>query len=268
MFIGFNLILKPEHILNDLFYEKGIGIYKSQKAYVENNLKKFICEDGYINATQLQENWFPQMNADVFLSHSHKDEKLVISFAGWLNEIFGLTSFIDSCVWGYANNLIKIIDNKYCVHSYKDDGSVDRYNYTSRNYSTSHVHMMLNMAIAKMIDSCECLMFVNTPSSIILEEGINKPSTISPWIYSELEFSRIIRHRNLQEYRADIKKGVYELSESLKMKYDVSLSLSKLRELNGNDLQWMWQNARKNLVRIPLDELYEYLAVLPKIAQE
>ena len=34
---------------------------------------------------------------DVFLSHSHKDEKDVIAFAGLLSDI-GLKVFIDSCV--------------------------------------------------------------------------------------------------------------------------------------------------------------------------
>lgn len=47
----------------------------------------------------MQVSWFPQIKADVFISHSHSDEKLAIIFAGWLYNAFGLTAFIDSCVW-------------------------------------------------------------------------------------------------------------------------------------------------------------------------
>ena len=62
----------------------------------------------------MQANWFPQIKADIFISHSHKDEDLALALAGWLKVSFGLTAFIDSCVWGYANDLLKMIDYKYC----------------------------------------------------------------------------------------------------------------------------------------------------------
>lgn len=47
-----------------------------------------MCEDGYFDASKLQESWFPQVEADIFLSHSHKDEKLIISFAGCYTRFF------------------------------------------------------------------------------------------------------------------------------------------------------------------------------------
>ena len=62
----------------------------------------------------MQANWFPQIKADIFISHSHKDKGLALALAGWLEETFGLTAFIDSCVWGYANKLLKMIDDEYC----------------------------------------------------------------------------------------------------------------------------------------------------------
>lgn len=56
----------------------------------------------------MQSYWFPKINADIFLSHSHKDEKLIIAFAGWLKDTFNLDVFIDSCIWGYSNDLQKL----------------------------------------------------------------------------------------------------------------------------------------------------------------
>lgn len=150
--------------------------------------------DGYLDGSKMQANWFPQIKADVFISHSHKDEELAHALAGWLKEAFGLTAFIDSCVWGYANDLLKMIDEKYCLNV---EGNT--YNYEKRNYSTSHVHMMLSVALTQMIDNTECLFFLNTPKSIIPDTIINQ--TESPWIYSEIAMSRLIRQKSLKEHR-------------------------------------------------------------------
>ena len=73
------------------------------------------------------------------------------------------------------------------------------YSYEKRNYSTSHVHMMLSVALTKMIDNTECLFFLNTPKSITPDTIINQ--TESPWIYSEITTSQLIRKKRLKEYR-------------------------------------------------------------------
>ena len=104
--------------------------------------REFIGLDGIIDGTKLQENWFPtKQKFDVFLSHSHNDEKLAILFAGFLKEKLDLDTFIDSCLWRYSNDLLKELDKKYCKYS---DGV--SYDYNKRNYSSSHVHMMLSIA--------------------------------------------------------------------------------------------------------------------------
>ena len=52
----------------------------------------------------------------IFISHSHKDINKVIAFAGWLKTNFGLEAFIDSCSWGYCDELLKIIDLLINLH--------------------------------------------------------------------------------------------------------------------------------------------------------
>nr|MBK7064154.1 hypothetical protein [Deltaproteobacteria bacterium] len=68
-----------------------------------------------------------------------------------MEKTFGLTAFVDSSVWGDANELLAEIDNRFC---WSDDRRT--YDYRKRNNSTSHVHMMLATALSVMIDRCEC----------------------------------------------------------------------------------------------------------------
>ena len=129
------------------------------------------------------------MECDVFISHSHKDKDLAVAIAGWLSEKFKLHAFVDSEIWGSAQQLLKEIDDQFC----KIQGE-QLYNYKQRNQSTSHVYLMLNMALAQMIDNTECLFFLNTPESINLED-IGRQLTLYPWIFSEIGLSNLLRSK-------------------------------------------------------------------------
>lgn len=142
----------------------------------------------------MKNNWFQIEKVDIFISHSHQDINKVQAFAGWLYDQFELTAFIDSCVWGYCDELLKQLDDKYCKNKTNEN-----YNYDLRNYTTSHVHIMLSTALAAMIDKTECIMFYNTPNAILLSNDLNKIKsekkkvTLSPWIYYELAMTSLIR---------------------------------------------------------------------------
>lgn len=112
MYRGFNLRLEQNGFSReclDTFYYIGSNCISNQKNRIIEKLSSFVGENGSLDGSKMQENWFPQVEADVFISHSHKDEKLAIALAGWLKDTFGLTAFIDSCVWGYSNDLLKQI---------------------------------------------------------------------------------------------------------------------------------------------------------------
>lgn len=183
MFAKFNYI--PSNSFYNMELNKcqplGCSIYSKHENEVKECLSEFITEDGIINGTALKEHWFSISKKDVFISHSHKDINKVKAFAGWLNQTFGLEAFIDSCAWGYCDDLLRKIDDKYCYNA-----KTNTYNYNLRNYTTSHVHMMLSTALTEMIDNTECIIFFNTPNSINLSEELDnvkgKQSTISPWI--------------------------------------------------------------------------------------
>lgn len=161
--------LKASHFKNNTL--DGKLYYKAMSNDVRGELEKFIGIDGTIDGTKLQEEWFPtsKWTFNIFLSHSHADEQLAVSLAGYLQKEFGLNVFIDSCLWGYANELLRKIDEKYCLSS---DGR--HFNYNKRNYSTSHIHMMLANALLRMIDNCEAVFFLNTENSISICEEIKK----------------------------------------------------------------------------------------------
>lgn len=196
----------------------GRSDFEKRQELVECDLKKFTNPDGSLQAEEIINSWFPSMNADIFVSHSHKDEDLVLGLAGWLKKNFGLTTFIDSVVWGYSDTLLKIIDNKYC----KNKGS-STYNYEKRNRSTSHVHMMLSTALMQMIDRCEMFLFIETHNSFELLEYFNSSGeTESPWIYSELSLASKLRENKPKRIQEITEARNLDFSmESLRIKYPV-----------------------------------------------
>lgn len=145
MYRGFNLQFALDY--DSKYYQIGKELLSDQKNQVQTNLNKFLLPNKSLNGTDIQENWFPEIDAHIFLSHSHTDTTTALILAGWLKEQFQLNTFVDSTVWGYANDLLKIIDNAYCLNPVGNT-----YSYEKRNYSTSHVQLMLASALNKMID--------------------------------------------------------------------------------------------------------------------
>lgn len=256
MFAAFNLDLKFSDISFDYFYKDGLEILNEQKRVVHESLEKYVCNNECIDGTKLQENWFPQIQCDVFLSHSHKDEKWVVSFAGWLYKVLGLVTFVDSHIWGYSKHLLKELDNKYCVK--KIENGHTTYSYEKRNITTGHVDIMLAMGLCKMLDNTEALFFINTPNSIFVEE-LSSDQTLSPWIYAEIQMANIIRKKKLSNYRDEvISKSLYHEQSDLKIKYDVELN--KFITLTKSDLLYMWKysQAEEN----SLDLLYKLKGII------
>lgn len=251
MFAGFNLSTDNNF---EQYQQIGKKIFSGIKDQVKNELEKFTLSDGSLNGTKMQSNWFPQVNADIFISHSHKDESKAIGLAGWLKYEFGLDVFIDSCVWGYSVELLKKIDDEYCL---SDDKKT--YDYQKRNFSTSHVHMMLSTALTMMMDKTECVFFLNTPNSINTKDLIYK--TESPWIYYEIAMTKLIEKRNLTEYRNKlIKKALFESAQNAKeltIKYDVTLDhLCPINQLDLDNWNAGW-NVKLPKDEYPLDTLYK-----------
>lgn len=257
MFTRFNLELNEELEADvEKFKQDNIKI----KEEVEEVLNTYINNDGSIDGDRLREEWFPKIDVDVFISHSHNDEDIAIKLGAWLYKNFGLKSFIDSFVWGSADKLLSIIDKKYCMNK------SGNYNYEKRNFSTSHVHMMLSIALGMIMQKAEVVIFLNTSESISVEDTINK--TNSPWIYYEVFSANVIEKVIPKRYEKELKsiKDHYEFSqkkEELNIKYE--LDLSKFIRLDGSDLQ-TWKNKHVKKEH-PLDTLYKNKGII-KIKEE
>ncbi|MFA7056343.1 MAG: hypothetical protein WC155_02115 [Candidatus Cloacimonadales bacterium] len=201
MYRGFKLAYTYS---NEHYYSIGKKIHENTKVLVRRVLDNLTL-NSEINGTLLEQEWFPQLKFDIFISHSHRNELYALTLAGWLSETFGLKAFIDSYVWGFSDELLKNIDNKYCKNKDKNNS----YSYEQRNISTSHIHMMLNSALLKMIDRTECFIIIETNESITTHEIFGEKRTYSPWIYSELLISNLIRKRSKESHRSHviIKRG-------------------------------------------------------------
>lgn len=252
MYLGFNLETNIDY---SNWYEIGTKMYRDKAKEINKSLASYLHQGTKtINGNSLENDWFPEIHADVFISHSHADEIDAMGFAGWLQENFGLTVFIDSCVWGHSNVLLKNIDNEYCW-----DSESRMYDYNKRNYSTSHVHMMLSMALSKMMDKAELVIFMATDNSIQpISETISQ-TTKSPWIYNELVMTNLIR-KNIpnRTIEKSFEKRAYNEAKQLDVAYDVSSYLNKLIPLKDGNLS-IWRKQYLNDYPIqshPLDYLY------------
>ena len=252
MYRGFNLEY-DQSIDSNIYTSKGIEIYQDIREKLIDKAEQIISYDGIIDGNEVIKTWFPAIECDIFLSHSHKDKYKAIALAGLLWENFGLKTFIDSTIWGFSDDLLKILDNRYCLH---ENG--ENYSYEKRNYSTSHVHMMLNSALNKMIDNCEAVFFLNTPNSISPNNTI-KNSTNSPWIFSEIATTQIIQKKTPARLKPETRmfSNKTQLSESAREQLTVEyqMDLNHLTKIDYYSIV-LWINQAKDSNKNPLDILY------------
>lgn len=270
MYTGFNLQLDQNAtIFCDGVYEEFIEVGKqhldNQEATYKMELKKYV-RGKEIDGTKIQKEWFPQIEADIFISHSHKDEDLACALAGWIYENFGLKCFIDSNVWGYADELLEEMNEKLS-HKRSDGKGGYLYNHQSCNQVSQHVNTMLSIALQKMIDKVEAIILLNTEQSIQVcsDSGMNK--TYSPWIYSEIICTQIVRKKPLLAYRDYrlVNKSSMILNESVQFlmhsAISYTVSLKHLKELNEEDLRrWKIEYLLyRKRYEYALDVLYEFM---------
>lgn len=181
---------------------------------------------GIINGDALRETCMPtsENHYDVFISHYHvENDNTAEELAVLLKAKYGVTCFVDSFVWGSCDKDILLpIDTLYSPHDTKK-GS---YSYEKRNFSTSHVHAMLSMALLEMMYNCECCIFIKPQNTYSLSNIENH--TLSPWIYEELTM-----FNKVQKYEPERQRKMCEsFSASPKqLTIQYKLDLSNMKEL-------------------------------------
>ena len=170
--------------------------HKKFKGEVEQFIKKFSAPgSGVFVANKLINQWFPIVEADVFLSHSHDSKGEVEALASYIESETGKVVFVDSIYWDSADKMVKLF---YDFIDELCDGN--RFKVDSLLKASEHVHCMLERAILAMMDKCDDFVFLDESSSI-------SNVTLSPWVYSELEFSK-----HLLAPKRMIKEGVENFS--------------------------------------------------------
>ena len=197
MYKGFDLSLSYNFFGSSLNRYINIhdSAFKKEMNKWDKNLNIYIkakqIDMDYLSGDKIADDWFPQIEADVFISHSHKDERLAKATAGWFLSNFHIRPFIDSCVWGYCSDLLNSFNQKYS-NKYRIGRSMHIYDLNDCNHNSQHVNIMLLMALEKMMDNTETVFFLNTNNSI---NHFECNTTYSPWIYAELLCAKIIRKR-------------------------------------------------------------------------
>ena len=242
------------------YYDYGLrNNIHQHKDRIKGKLESCINYDKhYIDGERLEKELFKEINADIFISHSHADEKLAIAISGWLNKEIELTAFVDSCVWDYVDEILSELNNRYNVIKTETNGS-KIYNHNKANYFASHLYLMLNSALNNMLDKTEGLLFINTENSVIPLDKTNvSGKTLSPWIYSEIIMANTIRENKPERY--NVLKHSFEHAAEMNEQISIThkLNLSEFKSIDF-DILYKWQKS-KNQTEHPMDTLYKILA--------
>lgn len=235
---------------------KALKIKMAEKSEAESplqpELKSYIMdflENGKslrLDGDLIQKEWFPDKDCDVFLSHSHNDLDNALKIKVLL-EHFGLKVFVDSTVWGFADNLLRKIDDAYAQRS---EGY---YSYNKRNRSTAAVHLMLSTALTQVMDNAEAVFFLNTPNSTLQHfAGTEYDKTLiaSPWIYHEIMMTKFLRPNayKMREKGIINENGDYTKQyENLKMLRSADLSHMQKLSLSkfAGWVSSLWNNEQR-----------------------
>lgn len=228
--------------------EQGSRIANIKKRRVERKLESYPFPKNAddVDLSKVINDWFPSEKYDIFLSHSHKDEKLAIAISHYLKKTFDLNCFVDSCVWGYAETLLKELDERY---SNSND-------YDCRNGTTAHVHLMLNSALMEVMQSSTAFIFLQTGNSLETERKGVKNWTYSSWIYSELNMSRVMSNILYPKKEKKLPNSPHIILESAKLPMGYSnVTTNHLKDITLGDIQLQFDDGKD--VEEVFNDLYD-----------
>ncbi|EGR4262178.1 hypothetical protein ACT7TO_003282 [Vibrio cholerae] len=245
MYKGFELKLdETDFLLNDGEYSK---LLREGQGNIVNQLNEVLLSNGKIDADKIIEEWFPAGRYHVFISHSHKDLELAEKLANWLHQNFRLTSFLDSHIWGYANDLLRCLNEKYAR------SGESTYAYDPAISNAAHVYLMLSTALTEVIDKSECLFFINTQNTLDnmkIEGSQEEARTGSPWIMHELKTSAMIRRHSSEGRMVVTARNVSNESLEKSSSFSFSVPTEHLSRIDKNCLlSWLKE----------CDEIYEHV---------
>lgn len=209
MDIAFRTNTEVVNQLTGMVSETEVKAIVNKKQQFKKSIRSLIIpSDGIIKGDTLKNTYFPSLffdgtSYDIFISHSHKNEADAHLFAAWLEKFKGYKCFVDSFAWGSADQLLKEIDDKYCYREHKKT-----YDYNKRNFTTSHVHAILSMALLDTIQRSKYCIFIESIESVPLSSKLKK-ETLSPWLYEEIKYMQLFQsHRETKMFTEGLEKAI------------------------------------------------------------
>ena len=267
MYKGYHFPLANEllsHYLLRAEEYKRIGMDQKDKAQKVIQ-EKILSGKWVIDGEGTESEWFPQLKKHVFISHSHKDEDIALLVAGVLKDRLGIDAFVDSAAWGcyreLAERLYEAASGRYISLSSSQKDLL-------RSSATEHAHCMLSKSLIQMMDRCECMLFLGTKASVGLNNiGTSDYSTFSPWIYTEIEASRVLRRR---KYQRSFVKAANEslrsvaMDEAPRVEVVYPLNLEHLGKLSPQTLL-QWVTKAEEIKRRLVDDQYRPYKLLDEL---
>ena len=242
MWKGFNVKIKEDFfkdriLASKVTWESLIACAKKSRGIFHDEIYSKITSGVWVlDGAGIESNWFPKVSNHVFISHSHADEQLALALAGALKKWLKIDSFVDSAIWGHFEELQKALFKKVV----QNRNLADAEKLKMWNTVSAHVHCMLSKSLIQMIDQCECLIFLNTPSSISINDIAGKSATYSPWIYTEIEVSRLLRSMpDPRRHRTRFFNESNAMDATVECLVEYPLNLAHLSEKTGQDI-WDW----------------------------
>lgn len=195
----------------------------------------------------IEEDWFPELRIDIFLSHLWMDDGLQLALVGWLYSTFGLRCMVDSYIWDSVERLTDEYNGLYSNRRRKANGN-EVFDYGSGNRVSNHIVSMLYIAAIKMMDKAEAVILLNTDVERYIYENRTLSRRYLPWIYTETVIANSIRRKTLASYRTqsqeEVMEGVSEISGYI--------SECELEQ---------WEQEYRSEDMYPLDTLYKLLSI-------
>lgn len=224
MYAGFNLTFSKEFFCKisnqpseryHHYTKIGRGtLQKIPDQKLDDYINRFFNNNTILDANHIQEDWFPCIDADVFISHSHDDKYLVEALAGWLYEDMGISVFIDSDVWGYADTLLEQINDKYSNKRWDGTGYVYDHEKCNRVYpNKKHIEKSIAEQLKQHVDYGQLpanlgdRLAKNTKGAyLVLKINTDRTKNLHPLLFSLFGKDEYNRRKVLIKPISEIKK--------------------------------------------------------------
>lgn len=242
---------------------------------IEGSILKAV--NGELSAKALADGLFPDKKPHIFISHSSRDVGHAIKLANTLYDRYKIISFIDSQFWGHIDKALKKMHDDYCLSS-----NGVNYDYTKSNNLLSHMHAILSMALLRVMDNSDSVIFIESNNSVLnhIKNKVIDPKnrinnvieTASPWISSEVSFANTLRTRGHEDRPTIV--HAFESAQVSKSTRDSAMPII-VHELNMTDFMEINEEGFTNAMTMPrlstnrspidiLDEMYrKYKMTIP-----